>query len=229
MHAAYAILNEEIIEEYDSHIYYAILPLAHILELIVESAFFGVGVKIERGFDTPMVNESICKRLNGNLGGKVQYMICGGAPLSPDTQRMMKAFLNVQILVGYGTSETCGGASLMGMHDLSIGNVGAPLKGVKVRLIDWPEGGYSVNDKPYPRGELVIGGKSIAKGYYKLPEKTEESFEEKDGIWWFKTGDIGEINKIGAIKIIDRKKDLIKLQFGEYISLGKVSIFSPGK
>ncbi|KAH7638396.1 long-chain-fatty-acid-coa ligase-like protein 2 [Dermatophagoides farinae] len=294
MHAAYAILNQEIIDEYDSHIYYAILPLSHIFELMVELALFSVGIKIgygsphtmldsstailkgqkgdlkilsptimaavplimdrirkaitdrfekkksvfmkqlvkfflayknywlERGFDTPMVNELICKRLNGNLGGKVKYMICGGAPLSPDTQRMMKAFLNVQILVGYGSSETCGAASLMSLHDLSIGNVGTPLKGVKIRLIDWTEGGYSVHDKPYPRGELVIGGKSISKGYFKLPEKTAESFEDKDGIWWFKMGDIGEINKIGAIKIIDRKKDLVKLQFGEYISLGKV-------
>lgn len=114
----------------------------------------------------------------------------------------------------------------MFMKDLSIGRIGVPLDGVKVRLVDWPEAGYSVHDKPYPRGELLVGGETITKGYYKLEDKTKESYEEKDGIWWFKTGDIGEVNEFGSFRIIDRRKDLIKLQFGEYIALGKVSVSS---
>lgn len=105
---------------------------------------------------------------------------------------------------------------------MSIGRIGAPLNGVKVRLVDWPEGGYYVTDKPRPRGELVIGGNAISKEYFKLNQQTEEAYEEKDGVRWFKMGDIGEIYEDGTVKIIDRKKDLVKLQFGEYISLGKV-------
>jgi long-chain acyl-CoA synthetase len=111
----------------------------------------------------------------------------------------------------------------MDFDDLTIGQIGAPLHGVKIKLIDWLEGGYKVTDKPNPRGELVVSGNFIAKGYYKLDKQTAEAFEDKDGIRWFHTGDIGEVDEKGFFKIIDRKKDLVKLQAGEYISLGKVS------
>ena len=80
-----------------------------------------------------------------------------------------------------------------------------------------------VTDKPNPRGEIVIGGGNVALGYYKLPEKTKEDFfTDGDGLRWFRTGDIGEMYPDGTLKIIDRKKDLVKLDFGEYVSLGKV-------
>ena len=63
----------------------------------------------------------------------------------------------------------------------------------------------------------------MATGYYKMPEKTaEDFFTDDDGVRWFKTGDIGQIDENGTLRIVDRKKDLVKLQFGEYISLGKV-------
>ena len=62
----------------------------------------------------------------------------------------------------------------------------------------------------------------ISKGYFKLPEKTQEDFFEEDGLRWFRTGDVGEFDKNGKLKIVDRKKDLVKLQLGEYVSLGKV-------
>lgn len=81
-----------------------------------------------------------------------------------------------------------------------------------------------MTDKPYPRGEIVVGGGSVAAGYYKNDDLTAESFKYEDGVRWFYTGDIGEIHPDGSIKIIDRKKDLVKLQFGEYISLGKVCL-----
>jgi len=88
--------------------------------------------------------------------------------------------------------------------------------------VNWEEGGYRVTDSPH-RGEIVIGGGNVATGYYKMPEKTEEDFFTDDqGVRWFKTGDIGQIDADGTVRIIDRKKDLVKLQFGEYISLGKV-------
>ena len=55
-----------------------------------------------------------------------------------------------------------------------------------------------------------------------MPEKTQEDFFEEDGLRWFRTGDVGEFDKNGKLKIVDRKKDLVKLQLGEYVSLGKV-------
>lgn len=62
----------------------------------------------------------------------------------------------------------------------------------------------------------------MALGYYKLPEATEKDFFEEDGRRWFRSGDIAEVQEDGCFKIIDRKKDLVKLQVGEYVSLGKV-------
>lgn len=109
------------------------------------------------------------------------------------------------------------------MHDLSYGNVGVPYHSFKYYLKDWTEGGYSVNDKPNPRGEIVTSSNTIANGYYKLPEETEEAFtKDEDGTKWYHSGDIGEVLPNGTLKVIDRKKDLNKLANGEFVSLGKV-------
>ena len=108
-------------------------------------------------------------------------------------------------------------------QDLESGKAGYPLDGVRIKLASWQEGGYTIDDKPHPRGEILVGGDSVANGYYKLEEETKDSFSVcTDGIRWFHTGDIGEISSNGSIRIIDRKKDLAKLPNGEYISLGKV-------
>ena len=89
------------------------------------------------------------------------------------------------------------------------------------------KGGYHRTDKPNPRGEILIGGDSVVIGYYKLPEQTQEAFKvDEQGIRWFYTGDIGELLPNGTFKIIDRRKDLLKLQNGEYVSLGKVCPFT---
>lgn len=105
---------------------------------------------------------------------------------------------------------------------MTTGRVGAPLGCCDIRLVNWAEGNYTTKDKPYPRGEILIGGDNVALGYYKLPEATEKDFFEEDGRRWFRSGDIAEVQGDGCFKIIDRKKDLVKLQVGEYVSLGKV-------
>ena len=65
------------------------------------------------------------------------------------------------------------------------------------------EGNYNVTDKPYPRGEIVIGGPVVNRGYFKNPTKTAEDFkEDRDGMRWFHTGDIGEFHPDGCLKII---------------------------
>ena len=95
-----------------------------------------------------------------------------------------------------------------------------------MNLVDWPVSGYLATDKPNPRGELLIGGYQVSNGYYKVPELTAESFTtDSRGVRWFRTGDIVEVLTDGSFRIIDRKKDLAKLANGEYISLGKVSLF----
>ncbi len=90
---------------------------------------------------------------------------------------------------------------------------------------NWDEGGYRVSDSPNPRGEIVIASDAISLGYFELDEAIKESYYFENSDKWFLTGDIGEIFPNGTFKLIDRKKDLIKLQFGEYVSLRKVSLF----
>ena len=109
------------------------------------------------------------------------------------------------------------------MDDNSVGSVGTPLYGVDVKLVSWQEGGYAIDDITGPKGEIHVGGEHLAAGYYNMPDKTEEDFyTDEDGKRWFKTGDIGQVMTNGSLTIIDRKKDLVKLQMGEYVSLGKV-------
>lgn len=85
---------------------------------------------------------------------------------------------------------------------MEYGRVGAPATLSDIRLVNWEEGGYRVTNRPFPQGEIVIGGDNVSKGYYKLPGKTEEDFFTEDGKQWFMTGDIGEIAHDGVLRII---------------------------
>merc|ERR1711993_145201 len=78
-----------------------------------------------------------------------------------------------------------------------------------------------VTDRPKPRGEVLIGGNCVADGYFLMEEKTKEDFFFENGRRWFRSGDIAQLEPEGVLKIIDRKKDLVKLQHGEYVSYGK--------
>ncbi|CAL4114695.1 unnamed protein product, partial [Meganyctiphanes norvegica] len=176
----------------------------------------------KRGYNTPLLDWVFFRKVNKLLGGRMKLMIVGGAPLKPEVHDFVRATLGCPIMQAYGLTETSAGATTMTMHDISTGRVGAPLYGVNIKIVDWEEGNYRITDKPNPRGEIVIGGDCVAAGYYKNPEKTKEEFFEEDGKRWFRTGDIGEVESDGALRIIDRKKDLVKLTFGEYVSLGKV-------
>nr|XP_045613680.1 long-chain-fatty-acid--CoA ligase 4-like isoform X1 [Procambarus clarkii] len=186
---------------------------------------FGLEYKMnwmKRGWETPFCNWFVFRKIRALLGGRLRIVAVGGAPLSPETHDFVRASLGVPVLQGYGLTESCGCATLMDQNDMSTGKVGAPLQICDVKLVDWEEGNYRITDKPKPRGEIMIGGANIAVCYYKNPEKTKEDFCDEDGRRWFRTGDIGEFDSDGSLKIIDRKKDLVKLQFGEYVSLGKV-------
>ena len=126
-------------------------------------------------------------------------------------------------MIGYGMTEVTSGSHMTAEKDLTNGNVGVPFHSIQCYLKDWEEGGYRSTDKPNPRGEIVIGGDTIAAGYYQMPSQTEEAFKvDENGIRWFESGDIGEMLPNGTMKIIDRKKDLSKLANGEFVSLGKV-------
>ena len=184
---------------------------------------------INNGEITPILDRLIFRSIRALIGGRVRAIMSGGAPLAPDTHDYLKSVLGCPILQGYGLTETSACASIMRMDENATGTVGAPVQGVNIQLVNWEEGNYRVTDKPFPRGEIMIGGGNIAASYYKLPDKTSEEFyDDSDGRRWFRTGDIGQFDQHGTLKIIDRKKDLVKLQFGEYVSLGKVESVMKG-
>ncbi|KAK6919198.1 AMP-dependent synthetase/ligase [Dillenia turbinata] len=165
----------------------------------------------------------IFKKISSVLGGRIRFMLCGGAPLSGDAQRFINVCMGAPIAQGYGLTETCAGASFSEADDTSVGRVGPPLPCGYIKLVSWEEGGYTTSDKPMPRGEIVIGGLSVTAGYFNNEEKTTEVYKvDEKGIRWFYSGDIGQFHPDGCLEIIDRKKDIVKLQHGEYISLGKV-------
>merc|ERR1719347_1352798 len=174
------------------------------------------------GIQTPVFDRIIFNKLKGILGGRMDLMIVGGAPLASKTQEYVRTCLGARLVQGYTMTETTCSGTCQVLGELSVGNVGGPMAGMEVRLIDWEEGNYRITDKPYPRGELVLGGDPVTRGYYKNTEKTQEDFFVENGKQFFKSGDIGELREDGTFKLIDRKKDLVKLQLGEYVSLGKV-------
>ncbi|CAD7011863.1 unnamed protein product [Ceratitis capitata] len=155
-----------------------------------------------RGYQTPLVDKLVFQKVSKLLGSRVRLVLCGGAPLSPDTHEQIKTCLCVDVVQGYGLTETTSGAAVMDSRDMSYGRTGAPLTVCDLRLVNWEEGRYRITNKPYPQGEVIIGGDNVSKGYYKLPDKTAEDFFEEDGRQWFKTGDIGEIHPDGVLKII---------------------------
>uniref|UniRef100_A0A2P2MPC4 AMP-dependent synthetase/ligase domain-containing protein n=1 Tax=Rhizophora mucronata TaxID=61149 RepID=A0A2P2MPC4_RHIMU len=121
----------------------------------------------------------------------------------------------MHFVVQAGLTEACGPATLGFPDEMSmLGAVGSAAVYNELRLEEVPDMGYNPLGNP-PCGEICLRGKTLFSGYYKNPEVTRESM--KDG--WFHTGDIGEILPNGVVKIIDRKKNLIKLSQGEYIAV----------
>uniref|UniRef100_A0A8C2EBQ2 long-chain-fatty-acid--CoA ligase n=1 Tax=Cyprinus carpio TaxID=7962 RepID=A0A8C2EBQ2_CYPCA len=179
--------------------------------------------QISKGYNTPLCDRLVFRKVRSLLGGNMRVLLSGGAPLSAATQRFMNICFCCPVGQGYGLTETCGAGTISDLADYSTGRVGAPLVCSEFMLKDWEEGGYFSTDKPNPRGEILIGGPNVTMGYYKNEQKNREDFfVDVNGQRWFCTGDIGEFHPDGCLKIIDRKKDLVKLQAGEYVSLGKV-------
>ncbi|KAK8077482.1 AMP-binding enzyme [Apiospora saccharicola] len=146
---------------------------------------------------------------------RAHSMVSGSAPLDPAVHEFLRAAFGNFITQGYGLTESYAVASFQQRGDFSTGNIGAPAACVEVCLESIPDLDYHVTDKPLPRGELLLRGPCIFREYYKNEEETQKS---KDADGWFHTGDVAEIDEMGRIKIIDRKKNVLKLAHGEYVS-----------
>ncbi|XP_047311914.1 long chain acyl-CoA synthetase 1-like [Impatiens glandulifera] len=155
------------------------------------------------------------RKVKSRLGGRVRLIVSGGAPLSTEVEEFLRVTSCAFVVQGYGLTETCGLSSVGFPDEMAMmGAVGPPFVYTEFRLEEVPEMGYDPFGDP-SRGEICVRGKSCFSGYYNNPKLTNEVFT--DG--WFHTGDIGEMQANGVIKIIDRKKNLIKLSQGEYVAV----------
>ncbi|KAI4301538.1 hypothetical protein L6164_034806 [Bauhinia variegata] len=164
---------------------------------------------------SPLADLLAFRKVKARLGGRIRLIISGGAPLSSEVEEFLRVTTCAFVCQGYGLTETCGPCTI-GFPDemCMIGTVGPVTIYNEIRLEEVPEMGYNPLGSP-PCGEVCVRGKTVCVGYHKNPGLTREAF--RDG--WFHTGDIGELLPNGVIKIIDRKKNLIKLSQGEYIAL----------
>lgn len=146
---------------------------------------------------------------------RVRSMGSGSAPLDPQVQEFLAAAFGVRFGQGYGMTESSGLATMQIEDDYEMGHVGPPTPCVEICLESLPELEYSVDDKPHPRGEVLMRGHSIFSGYFKNDEENKKTMEP-DG--WFHSGDIAQVDELGRFKIIDRKKNILKLAQGEYVA-----------
>ena len=166
---------------------------------------------------TAILDSVVFKKIKDATGGQLRVCMNGGGPIAKDTQRFISLAITPMVS-GYGLTETTAmGALNDPMHwtDSALGDIPSS---IEVKLVDFADAEYFASSNP-PQGEVWIRGPPVFQGYFENEEETKEALT-KDG--WFKTGDIGEFNKDGHLRIIDRKKNLVKTLNGEYIALEKV-------
>lgn len=164
-----------------------------------------------------LLDDVVFGKVRQMTGGRLRFIFNGASGISESTQHFMSMVV-APMISGYGLTETCANGSLGNPLQWTPNAIGPVPGAVELKLVGLPELNYSTDTTP-PQGEILLRGKPVLKEYYENPEETEKAITS-DG--WFKTGDIGEIDSNGHIKVIDRVKNLIKMQGGEYIALEKV-------
>ncbi|MBT2379615.1 AMP-binding protein [Streptomyces sp. ISL-111] len=139
-------------------------------------------------------------KIRAAFGGNLRGSVSGSAALAPDIGYFF-AGAGVHILEGYGLTETSAACTINPADDYRVGTVGRPLPGTEVRIAE--------------DGEVLLRGPGVMRGYHNLPDKTAEVLES-DG--WFRTGDIGDVDEDGYVRITDRKKDVFKTSGGKYVA-----------
>ncbi|KAJ2720245.1 medium-chain fatty acid-CoA ligase faa2 [Coemansia sp. Benny D115] len=163
----------------------------------------------------------VFKTVRQKFGGRIRLVISGSAPISGDVLDFLRIALSAVVLEGYGLTETTGPCGVTLPNYMKAGNVGCTLGNCLYKLVSVPEMDYTVEDKPYARGEIFVRGNNVFTEYYKRPDLTAET---KDAEGWIATGDIGLFDEHGNLVVIDRKKNMFKLSQGEYVTPERIEI-----
>ena len=148
-----------------------------------------------------LARQLVLNKWKAALGGRLYVIVSGGAALQPKLSRIFWA-MDIAVLDGYGLTETSPVIAVSNFfkNGVKIGTVGPPLPGIEVKIAE--------------DGEILTRGHCLMKGYYKNPEQTAESIDAEG---WFHTGDLGQIEVEGQLRITGRKKEMFKTAFGKYI------------
>nr|MDT0661130.1 long-chain fatty acid--CoA ligase [Micromonospora sp. DSM 115978] len=146
-----------------------------------------------------LADRLVFARLRDRFGGRIRYFIAGSAPLSVEIAEFFDA-AGLTILEGYALTESSAASFVNRPETLRFGTVGPPLPGTEVSIAE--------------DGEVLIRSRSVMRGYHGLPAETAQVL--RDG--WLRTGDIGELDEAGRLRITDRKKELIKTSGGKYVA-----------
>ncbi|CAM8879543.1 unnamed protein product [Rhodiola kirilowii] len=163
----------------------------------------------------PLADKIVFSKVKQGLGGNVRLIISGAAPLASHVEAYLRVVTCAHVLQGYGLTESCAGSFVSLPNELGmLGTVGPPVPNIDVCLESVPEMNYDALGSK-AQGEICIRGKTLFSGYYKREDLTKEVLI--DG--WLHTGDIGEWQPNGSMRVIDRKKNIFKLSQGEYVAV----------